>query len=58
MASPGLGLRSERAWSPAQTNGGTGASPPAQAAWPSPAAAAAVQAKKSWEGVLRLGWSI
>lgn len=38
MASPRLGPRSERAWSPPQTNGGTGASPPAQAAWPGPAA--------------------
>lgn len=32
--------------------------PTCRAAWPVPAAAAAVQAKKSWEGVLRLGWSI
>lgn len=38
MASPRLGPCSERAWSPPQTNGGTGASPPAQAAWPGPAA--------------------
>ena len=33
--------------------------PTCPAAWPGPAAtAAAIQAKKSWEGVLRLGWSI
>lgn len=38
MASPRLGPCSERAWSPPQTNGGTGTSPPAQAAWPGPAA--------------------
>lgn len=38
MASPSLGPISERAWSPPQTNGGTGTSPPAQAAWPGPAA--------------------
>lgn len=62
MASPRLGPRSERAWSPLQTNGGTGTCPPAQAACPAQLRPrAAVQAKESWGrevGGPRLGGSI
>lgn len=61
MASPRLGPCSERAWSPPQTNGGTGASPPAQSAWPGPAACCRpVQEVLVWVegGMPRLGCSI
>lgn len=37
MSSLRLGPCSERTWSPPQTNGGTGPSPPVQTAWPGPA---------------------